>query len=103
MTQGTTTCIAALLLLSPLMLAQQAKDTSKTPNSSSPIEVIPSQPLIAWTWMQEPQPIPHSLPPVTEQNAGPPVPQSAPSNPGIIIYPSMNQDVTEKPRTTEKQ
>jgi hypothetical protein len=89
MSRATTTCIAILLLLTPLIVAQE---TSKTPNSEFPADVVPAQQLIAWSWMQQPQPTPQPAPP-RDTTLPQPGPQAAPSK-VKAVQTTPNQDVT---------
>jgi hypothetical protein len=98
MTRGTTTCIAILLLLAPFMTAQEPRETPKIQNSSFPADVIPAQQLIAWSWMQKPQPEPQPAPqptPPPDRTLSQPGSQPESSNLQAAQSPK-NQDVTGK-------
>jgi hypothetical protein len=96
MTGATTTCIAVLLFLTPVLMAQQGNQASKAPNSAFPADVIPAQQLIEWSWMQDPRPIPQTAPSATDRAAEPSVPPTAAPDRGTEQAPARE----EAPRST---
>lgn len=85
MKRKTSLFAGVLLFLTPLVLGQQPQ-YQVSPNRMD--DSLASQQLIAWSWMQKPQPAPQPLPPPDksipqpdEPSAQPPSPQGAQSSP----------------------
>jgi hypothetical protein len=79
---------AALVALSPFVCAQ---DAFKQPNPVPPTEVL-GPPLVAWSVLQKPRPIPEPLPPPdnrsNQSQAGQPA-DSQPQQPSAQIFTGM--------------
>lgn len=78
MSRKTTLFAGALLALTPFALAQEQQGQA-TPRF--PEDVLASQQLIAWSWMQKPQPAPQPLPPPDKAVPQPGQQTAPPSNP----------------------
>jgi hypothetical protein len=86
------TWVGVLLLFAPLLIAQEPQKTSPSAGSAFPADVIPAQQLIAWSWMQQPQPTPQPThPPDMNLSQAGPQPESLKIQ---IVQPPENQDVT---------
>jgi hypothetical protein len=80
----------ALLVLAPLALGQESQN--QTSPRFSP-DLPASQQLIAWSWMQKPQPAPQPLPPPDRAMPQPGQPPTQPGNtPAQQQSPSQTQN-----------
>ena len=96
MNRKTSLVAAMLLTVTPFVLGQSSRNASGEGFSE---DALGSQQLIAWSWMQKPQPAPQPLPPPdkgipqpdpqTTQPANPQAPQQSPS-------PTQTQSFTGK-------
>jgi len=78
-----------LVLLAPLAFGQEPRYQT-SPNRID--DSLASQQLIAWSWMQKPQPAPQPLPPPDKSIPQPDQPAAQPSNPqGAQSSPSQPQ------------
>ena len=73
MNRKTTLLAGFFVVLTPFVFGQEAHDQLA---SRSPEDVLASQQLIAWSWLQKPRPVPQPLPPPDKG-----VPQSDPQTP----------------------
>jgi len=79
MNRKTNLLVLTLLAAAPLLSAQQAQNESAP---TFPADIFPNQQLIAWSWMQEPQPL---------RQAGAPQ-NGAAGNPSQSSAPPENRD-----------
>jgi hypothetical protein len=70
MNRRTSLFAGAVLALTPFLVGQEAQNQA---NPLLPAEVIAPRDLMAWSWMQQPRPVPQPLPPPDK-----PVPQADP-------------------------
>jgi hypothetical protein len=81
-----------LILLAPLAVGQEPQYKT-SPNRID--DSLASQQLIAWSWMQKPQPAPQPLPPPDKSIPQPDQPAAQPPNPqGAQSSPSQSQSQT---------
>ena len=73
-----------LLVLAPFAFGQEPKDQT-SPRFSQ--DLLASQQLIAWSWMQKPQPTPQPLPPPDKGIPQPDPPAAQPANPSAQQQP----------------
>lgn len=76
MNRKTSMLTAALLVLAPFVAGQEAQNRPRFSEDS-----LTSQQLIAWTWMQKPQPTPQPLPPPDKGIPQPDKQTDQPTNP----------------------
>jgi hypothetical protein len=82
----------ALLLFAPLAFGQQPQYPTSTDRID---DSLASQQLIAWSWMQKPQPAPQPLPPPDRSIPQPDQPSAQPPSPqGAQSSPSQPQSQT---------
>jgi hypothetical protein len=86
MTKWFTGCLLAGSLLA---FAQEPQLTHKFPE-----DALTSQQLIAWSWLQKPQPAPQPLPPRDT-----PIPQADPQNQSTVQEPGNSQAQEQSPST----
>jgi hypothetical protein len=92
MNRRTSLFAAAVLAFTPFLMAQDAQHQG---NSSVPADVIAPRELIAWTWMQQPRPVPQPLPP-PDKPVPPADPQQQPPNPQAPQREVQTQTFTGK-------
>ena len=88
-TKWTKWLTGCLLAGSLLAFAQEPQLTHKFPE-----DALTSQQLIAWSWLQKPQPAPQPLPPRDT-----PIPQADPQNQPSAREPGNSQSQQESPST----
>ncbi len=87
MSRRTGVLAGALLALAPFLAAQDPQGQS---DAHFPADIIPTQELIAWSWMQKPQPAPQPLPPPDKS-----VPQPEPRQGQSTDPQSTEQNATQ--------
>ena len=80
-----------LLLLTPFAFGQELQNQT-SPRFSQ--DLVASQQLVAWSWMQKPQPAPQPLPPPDKGIPQPDPPATKPANPPAQQQPSEAQTQT---------
>jgi hypothetical protein len=81
MNRRTTIFAGAVLAFTPFLMGQEAQNQGRP---GFPADVITPRELIAWTWMQQPRPVPQPLPPPDK-----PVPPADPQQPPNPQAPSQ--------------